>query len=351
MAGTSRGGVPIEFVFNPNWWFRNYGIAFDRSFYFDHARRIENDVKMRRALHERFGLGEAAPEPRPVIGSEFVAGGFVVPALLGVEIRFAEDQAPCPVPADMSRERIFELKVPPLESTWPMSALIAGMDRLEKEFGYITGDFDPDGVFNTALHLRGQQLFIDLIEDPELVEHLFTVVAETQARTAEYVRARTGTSSLSVNRSIRNVDSKIFLSSNCSVQMISPALYEKTLLEHECRLAARLRPWGIHHCGDNLHLFTRYYARTGAVFYDVGWGSAVARCAAALPGAFLNLRLSPVRALQVGAAEMREDAERLLASAGRKDNLGLCCINMDHGTPEANVLAMIEAARSFPSPA
>jgi hypothetical protein len=170
------------------------------------------------------------------------------------------------------------------------------------------------------------------------------VIAETQIRVASYVRARTGTSSVSVNRGIVNVDPAIYLHGNCSVQMVSPSLYEKRLLPFECRLAAELRPYGIHHCGDNLHRFASLYARTGAVFYDVGWGSNVAAVSRALPDAYLNLRLSPVRMLQESAEAIRADALRLLEAAGRTRNVGLCAINMDHGTPDENVRAMFRAA-------
>lgn len=88
--------IPVEVIFNPNWWFRNYGISFDESFYLGFEQRIINDVAMRRALHERFGIGEANQQPRPIIGSQHTAG-----------------------------------------------------------------------VFNTALELRGQQLFMDLLDDEE----------------------------------------------------------------------------------------------------------------------------------------------------------------------------------------
>jgi hypothetical protein len=334
--------IPVEIVFNPNWWFRNYGIRFDKPFYFDRERRIANDVSMRRALHERFGLGEPDPQPRPVVGSMQVAGGFVIPALLGVEIRFAPDQAPWPVAADLSREQAMALRVPEIETTWPMNRWIADMDALEKEFGRVVGDFDPDGILNTALQLRGQQFFVDLLEDPELAAHLCGVVLETQARVAEYVRSRTGTCCLSTNRSILNVDPSIFLESNCSMQMISPALFERTVLPYQCAMADRARPYGVHHCGNNLHLFATRYARTGAVFYDVGWGSDIARCSRLLPDAFLNLRLSPVRMLQESAGAIREDASRALEAAGRTGKVGLCCINMDYGTPDANVMALLE---------
>ncbi|MFN2105826.1 MAG: hypothetical protein ACK2UJ_13195, partial [Candidatus Promineifilaceae bacterium] len=69
--------IPVELVFNPNWWYRTAGISFDESFYFDPTMRIRNDVIMRRVLHERFGkmgMGEADPQPRPIIGSQHVAG-------------------------------------------------------------------------------------------------------------------------------------------------------------------------------------------------------------------------------------------------------------------------------------
>jgi len=333
--------IPVEVIFNPNWWYRNYGISFEEPFYFDRERRIADDVTMRRALHERFGLGERDPQPRPVVGSQHVAGGFVIPALLGVEIRFAPDQAPWPVPADLSRERTMALRVPEIETTWPMNRWIADMDALEKEFGYVVGDFDADGILNTALQVRGQQFFVDLLEDPELVTHLCGVILETQARVADCVRSRTGTCGVSSNRSILNVDPRIYLECNCSMQMISPALYGRTLAPYEQALAERTRPFGIHHCGNNLHLFATRYARTGAVFYDVGWGSDIARTSVLLPDAFLNLRLSPVRMLQETAETIRGDAARALEAAGRTEKVGLCCINMDYGTPDGNVLAML----------
>lgn len=336
--------MPVSVIFNPNWWFRNYGIRFDEEFYFDREARIENDRRMRRALYERFGMGPPGDEPRPVVGSEFVAGGFVAPALLGVEIRFAENQAPWPAPRNLTRDQAMALRVPDIENTWPMSRWIEDMDWLERKFGRVQGDFNTDGVLNTAVQLRGQEFFLDLAEDPELVSHLCGVIMETQARVAEYVRGRTGTCSVAVNRSILHVNPAIYLHANCSTQMVSPAMFARTLLDYECRLAARLAPYGIHHCGNNLHAFAPHYARSGAVFYDVGWGSDVARCAASLPDAFLNLRLSPMRMLSCTAGEIRADARALLAASGRSANVGLCCINMDHGTPDENVRALLESA-------
>ncbi|HWR54706.1 MAG TPA: uroporphyrinogen decarboxylase family protein [Bryobacteraceae bacterium] len=342
----NNGGVPFSVVFNPNWWYRNYGISFEESFYLDRETRIRNDVLMRKALWERFGAGRSEVEPRPIIGSRHVAGGFVVPALFGVEVRFAPGQAPWPVPRNLSREQIGALQKPVIEDAWPMNILLRDMDILEREFGYVTGDLNTDGVLNTALLLRGQELFIDMLEAPEVAARLFDIVADVQADVALRVRARTGTCSVSTNRGILNADPSTYLHANCSVQMVSPGVYRRCLLRMEKVLAGQLRPYGIHHCGNNLHLFADLYSETGCAFIDVGWGSDVERSSRAFPEAFLNLRLSPVRMLLESAAEIRRDADLLLAQAARRTHVGICAINLDHGTPDANVLAMMDAARS-----
>jgi uroporphyrinogen-III decarboxylase len=336
--------VPAEVVFNPEWWFRNYGISFDAPFYFDRALRIQNDVRMRQAMYERFQMGEQDSQPRPIVGSAHVAGGFVLPALFGCEIRFEPNKAPCPIPQSLGLQETLALEVPDLHTTWPMNRLIADMDSLESAFGYVCGDFDLDGVLNTALHIRGQQLFMDFYEAPDLVHHLLSVVTHAQIAVAGYVRARTGTCAISTNRSILNVNPSMFLHSNCSVQMVSPKVYDEFLSPCEKILAEKLAPYGIHHCGNNLHLFARSYGRLPVVFFDVGWGSDVTQCRKELPAAFLNLRLNPVRMLQCSAEDIRQDTEQLLTAAESVRNVGVCCINMDYGTPDENVRTMLDVA-------
>jgi uroporphyrinogen-III decarboxylase len=339
--------IPVELVFNPNWWNRNYGISFDQSFYLDRKVRIQNDLAMRAALFERFGIRDESPQPRPIIGSMHVAGGFILPALFGVEIHFSQNEAPWPIQQNLSRKEVTALQAPDLTAAWPMNKLLEDMDHLENEFGYVVGDFDTDGLFNTALHLRGQELFLDLYEDTQLIEHLFTVLTETYISLVILLRRRTGTCAVATNRSVLHFNPSLYLHSNCSIQMVSPQIYEKVILPYELNLARALKTYGIHHCGNNLHRFLPAYSKIPAVFYDVGWGSDVAQCRQALPGIFLNLRLSPVRMLQASPVEIQQDVEKLLAENGSAEHAGICCINMDYGTPDENVRIMIETARDF----
>lgn len=349
-ATTADQFIPIELVFNPNWWYQTANISFDRSFYFDPETRIRNDVIMRRVLHERFGkmgLGDPDPQSRPIIGSQHVAGGFVIPALLGAEIQFEKDAAPQPLPMEMDIEQIEAFVKPDFRTTWPMNEFIEQMDALEAEWGYLVGGMNTDGLLNAAYHFYGQDLFLDFYEAPDRVRRLLDIIGELIVDVALYLRQRTGDCSISVNRMVEHVDPQLFFHANCSVQMISPKSYRGIQLSTEKRMAERILPYGIHHCGDNLHKIAPVYAELPLTMVDVGWGSDVAAVREALPDAFLNLRLNPVRMLQATPQEIAADTESLLKAAGPLESAGVCCINMDYGTPDDNIFAMYQVVERY----
>jgi hypothetical protein len=347
---STRPLLPIELVFNPNWWHKTAGIRFDQTFYLDPQMRIQNDVTMRRILHQRYskmGLGEANPQPRPVIGSLHVAGGFIIPAMLGAEILFAPDAAPQPVPIHLSIEQIERFVKPDFQHTWPMQELIAQMDTLEAEWGYLVGDLNTDGLLNAAYHLCGADLFADFYAAPQRVTHLLEQIAGLIMEVAIYIRQRTGSCSISVNRMVERIDPCLFLHANCSVPMISPRSYRTLQLPIEKRMATGLQPFGIHHCGGDLQRYANDYSELPLAFIDVGWGSDVAACRRMLPNTFFNLRLSPIRMLTCTPQEIAADTEALLRAAGPLELAGVCCINMDYGTPDDNLFAMVQVVEKY----
>ncbi len=350
MQITSNTFLPVELVFNPNWWQSAAGISFDESFYLDAATRIQNDVTMRRVLHERYGalgLGEANPQPRPIIGSLHVAGGFVIPALLGAHIRFDANAAPQPEPIHLTPAQIDSFEKPDWRNAWPMNRLIADMDALEKQYGYVVGDLNTDGLLNAAYHLYGQDLFADFYQAPERVRRLLDRIGELIVEVADYIHARTGSYSISVNRMAERLAPTPYIHANCSVQMISPKSYREMQLPIEQKMAERMPPYGIHHCGSNAHVVASEYAELPVSYLEAGWGSDIARCREALPNVFLNLRLSPVRMLTCTPREIGEDTENLLRAAAPLSYVGICCINMDAGTPDENIFAMFEVVDRY----
>jgi hypothetical protein len=164
---------------------------------------------------------------------------------------------------------------------------------------------------------------------------------------AERVKPRTGTVAVATNRMITHVDASLFLHSNCTVQMISPQVYEAFLLAPERYLAERLAPYGIHHCGVNMHRYAEIYARVPSIYYDVGWGSDVAACRRTLPEPFFSLRLSPVRMLNAAPGEIAADVEQLLQNCPSLERAGVCAINLDARTPDDNVWATFEVVQRF----
>ena len=347
---TDSAVLPLELVFNPNWWYQTAGISFERPFYLDPQTRIQNDLTMRRVLYQRYGslgLGEPDPQPRPVIGSLHVAGGFVIPALLGAEIRFEPDAAPQPLPLHLSLAQLDALEKPDFRQRWPMNELIDQMDALQAEWGYLVGDLNTDGLLNAAYHLYGADLFADFYTAPGRVSRLLGMIGELIADVAGYVRERSGSCSIAVNRMVERVERRLFVHANCSVPMISPRSYRELQLPVEAQMAARLQPFGIHHCGDNLQRYAAAYAELPLHFVDVGWGSDVAAVRRALPEAYLNLRLSPVRMLTCTPDEIAADTEALLRAAGALERVGICCINMDYGTPDDNLLAMYRVIEKY----
>ena len=70
---------------------------FPRVFWADPDARIASDIKMRRALYQRFGkydLGKQNPEPRPLMGSDMLACGYLSSQILGCQVDFAPDDSP-----------------------------------------------------------------------------------------------------------------------------------------------------------------------------------------------------------------------------------------------------------------
>jgi len=348
MEITSQSFLPVEVVFHPSWWNRHYGLTFDEAFFFDPAKRVESERVVRAALNERFadlGLGEPDAMPRPVVGPVHLAAGFLPSAVLGCQIRYYDNASPEVIPSSLSDEQVIALDVPDLETNPVCRKLIALMNALEAQYGALEGDVNWEGVQNVALNLRGPQLFVDYYENPALARRLLDVVAQTLAAMAAYVRRRTGSNSVAVNRIVGAVDSRISLHSNCTVAMISARTYREYLLDHDRRLARDLWPYGIHHCGADMHKVRNEYAQVeGAEFFDVGWGSDVAACRAALPNAIFSLRLSPVRLATLTPPEVAADAEGLLRAAGPLERVALCCINLDDKTPDENVRAIFQVA-------
>ena len=347
----ARQFLPVEIVFHPNWWNKNYGIDFGWNYFFDPDTRVAAEQKMSQILHQkfgRFGYGKSDSKPEPVIGPVHLAAGFMVSAIWGCEIAYYPDASPQVIAKKMTIEQLDAMPEPDPMRCKEFAVLVRLVDSLQQQFGYVKGDIGWHSLQNLALDLVGENIFMAYFDQPETVKRIYEKLNHSVIEIVNYIRRHTGTSSVSVNRSIINVDSSINLNSNCSIQMISNDQYEHFILPHEIELSKNLQPYGVHHCGNNMHTVAEGYSKIpDCCFFDVGWGADVTHCRKLLPDAFFNIRLSPVKIKECTPQEVKNDIERLFNQIKDLNKVGLCCINMDYGTPDENVAAIFETVEKY----
>lgn len=335
--------ITAKVGFYPNWWHKNYGISLDRKYYMDPDHRLEVFREQQKILHQRFGdMGMGNPDP-PV--EPFIDYGMVLlPEVFGCEITFFEDAIPWANPANLSDEQIMSLKVPDITNSYPMTEIIRQMDYLEGKYGRVTGDINTTGVLNLGLKVRGDQLYLDFYENPDLVHHLFNTCTETIIQLANYVKTRTGTLGKSVTPMAKP---ETYVLPNCTVVHVSNDLYENFVLPYDQRLANQLQPFGVHHCGKGDQVLEGYSKISGLSFLEVGPKTDLARLRRLMPDVHLNARIDPVRMLQCSAEEIAQDVRDLIDTGGPLDKLSIDAVGCDYGTPDENVRAMHNTALEY----
>ena len=333
--------LPVDIVLHPSWWYRREGITFDSDFFFHPARRVEVEQQMERALYERWGrwgVGERQSEALPQVGAVHLAAGYLLSEMLGCEVRYEENASPTVLPGN--RERLdVDVDAAFASPAWRKFNVLR--DALREKYGYLAGDVNWSGILNLALDVRGQDIFIDMIEKPDEVQRFFAQLATVIEKFTDGIVAETKTSSISVNRNVRHLERPVFLHSECTHTMISNEDYNRLLFQFDKAWSEKYRPYGIHFCGVDPHRFAEDFAKLPALdFLDVGWGGDVAVLRKHLPKTFLNIRLSPVDIVDQGVEEIRADIRRLVEESENPYLTGVCCINMDDQVDDAKVDAI-----------
>lgn len=335
--------IPASVGMYANWWFKNYGISYNEQYYNDPDYRIDAQMKQQKILYERFGdlgMGKANPEPNPFIDY----GMALLPEVFGCKISFFDDALPWANPANLPPEETEKLKVPDVLNSAPMKKIIKQMDYLEKKYGRVTGNINTTGILNLALKIRGDELYMDFYENPELVHKLMEICLESIIPLAQYVKGRTGTLASSVTPM---APAEMYILPNCTAAQVSNDSYEEFVLPYEIKLAEALQPFGIHHCGSVDNVVEGYSKIKNMQFIEVGPKSDLRRVRELMPNVFMNARIDPVRMLKCTPEEIEQDVKLLIDNGGPLDKLSIDAVGVDYGSPDENVRAMINMARSY----
>jgi hypothetical protein len=334
-------GIPHDVTFHPKWWHNNAGVSFNKDFFYNTNYRIEADICMRKVLYEKFGdfgLGEKEPSPRPILGSDLIASGFLHSELLGCNVRYSDDNPPEVLCRNMKEEDALRLEVPDLDKSELWQMVQKQIDWLLAEYGTVYSCINLMGVQNIALDLRGSELYIDYYSNPEVAHHLLKVCTELSIEVGKRLGKVSRTVSTGVTSIVGKTVPDVYLTSNCSVEMVSLRKYRDFLLPYDNRLAECFPVFGIHHCGKTMeHVVDGYREVKNLKFAEAGAFSDVGQVRKKLPEVFLNARYSPVKLKEAPFKEIREDIAAIVQAGAPLNLLSISCVGIDDTVPDEQV--------------
>jgi len=330
--------------FYPDWFFKHYGISFGREYYFDPETRVQTRMEIDKRLNKRFGdvgLGDPNPKPKPLI----TFGMVMLPAIFGCEIVFEDNALPWAMPLNLSEKDTMDLEVPNISNVYPMTEIIKQIDFLKDKYGKVAGDINVTGVQNLALKIRGDQLYYDYYENPELCHHLLKICTESIIQLFKFIYKITGTGAMDVTPMC---DPRLFVVPNCTVEQVSLKAYEEFILDYDNQVADACHPFGIHHCGSVNEVMEGYAKVRHLEFVEVGFGSDIKRTREVFgPRVAVNSRISPVLMKNGTTEEVAAEVRHLIDQGAPLNNFSIDTVGLTYGTPDENVKTALQTARDY----
>lgn len=333
-AISDEAAMRPEVGFTPQWFRQHLEIDFGERWHTDPEYRRQTVVAMRGELNEKFPGTSIGGINRPDSPLDLLTGTYgacTVAAIYGVPIVYAKDNWPNCQHWYLTDGEVDRLQPPDLDANPHFQQLLNQVDRIAESYGRIEGFINWQGVLNNAQRLRGQQIFVDVLDTPKRAAHLFGCVCTTMIDAARRLHARQRASGVKVS---------FFTVSNCLVNMISPAQYGELLLPLDCRIAEAFDAIGIHNCAWNADPYLDAYATIPNVGYiDMGLDSDIERARRLFPDARRAIMYTPMDLSNKPLVEIRQDFQRIACEYAPCD---IVLADIEAGTPDDRVRAVLD---------
>jgi len=334
----SFGAFKLGMGFNFGFIHSKFGFDLGERFHKDPEYRVKTTQEVDRHifdLYGKIGLGFENPPPRPSVEP---FGHRLVPAMYGCECHFAVDTEPWVTERFYTEDDILELREwswNDFEKSIPVQETVRQAEYLHGKYGKFSSLPNLGSTINTAISLRGNQLFIDYLENPELLRKLYKNITGLMIMAVEYFEK---IDKLPVN--------SLFLG-NCTVAMISPDNYQSINMESDVGFIDYAKGKGASFCvhqDSNVTPHIENYARLPHVsILDVGMDTDFELLSEHFPNADVNCIWFPQWVISHTPSEIEEEVGRLMEIGTRFRSFSFTLYEIDELISDEKLLALFES--------
>lgn len=303
----AKGNEPalrVEVGFNPSWFISRCDIDLGERWHKDPTYRLQAWELMAAEVKKTFpgrNIGRVLEDGSPDLLTGMY-GTLPIPLAFGMDSTYYSDQWPACHGDTLTDDQVDALTVPDLDNNVLFQDMLEQVETVHGLTGSTQGFMNWQGVLNTAFRLRGQDIFMDIIEDPARAHHLFDVVAETMISAHKKFYARQ--SEFGVDYHFGNI-------SNCVVNMVSGDQYAEHVFPFDLKIRNEFRDFAIHNCAWNATPYLETYGKfPGLGYVDMGLETDLVKAKYSCPDARRNLLYTSMDLKNKSENEIRKDLER-----------------------------------------
>jgi len=324
----------VSLGFEPAWYARRCEVKFTDQWHRDPEYRFTTLKAMKAELVRAFPqvLYWDAGNDQDLATISGIYGAYPIPHAFGIPLVYGDDRWPALDPERrLSLEEIETLEAGKVLDSPVVEDIFRQMEIIEQQWGTIHGYLNWQGVLNNAFNLRGQKIFLDMFDKPDLVRHFFTVISEVMINLARKVQKRQRASGFQADQ---------FSVSNCVMNMISPEAYAEFVRPFDEKIAGNFERFGVHTCNWDVTPYIEVLAELPKLGYlDMGMMSDMRRVRATFPDTYRAVLYSPVKLQEAGLEEIRADMEKIYNDLGPCD---LVMADVQASTPDERVQALFD---------
>ncbi len=281
----TASNISIAASLSKGWMSRALDVAFDREYYFDLQKRIEVDRRCNEyarseladlnIFYTESNLGEYAHfsddqiliggiQPNLILGM-LIGADFIPNDSMDADISMTplKDKNPDQLPAPQS---LIEHELVKLFDQQIQKTLTEGkLTPIPPFFWDTSGRATTHGTLTTAQKFLGENIFMDLITDPEKVARVMDWITESFIVLMKHFSEIAQLPVTSVH------------TGECSGCMVNPDMFAQFVVPHASRLAEALGPLRFHSCGASTHLLESMKTIGNLKWLDLGGDTSIAK--------------------------------------------------------------------------